>query len=107
MLFELGLELNSAKCKFIVLGRPSNGTRAELVEGCKPSSLESETPLVSLTLLGTPLNETGIQAASDIAAANVPILDRIRTPDTHTAVIFLTHHVSAPRLQYLPRSRGA
>ena len=64
-----------------------------------------ETALDRLTLLGAPLDEASIQAATETAATTVSMLcDRIRALDTHSAIFFLTHHVSAPRLQYLLRS---
>ena len=103
---ELGLELNSAKCEFAVLGKPSEVLHASIVDAMQ-AALPGirETPLEHLNLLGSPLHETGIQAATDIAAGTVSMLcDRIRALDTHTAVFFLAHHVSAPRLQYLLRS---
>ena len=103
---ELGLELNSAKCELTIRGNLTDDHRSSIVKGMQ-ATLPGirETPLNCLTLLGSPLDETGIQAATETAADTVPTLcNRIRGLDTHTAVFFLSHHVSAPRLQYLLRS---
>ena len=103
---ELGLELNSAKCELTVLGNLSEDRRSSIVKEMQ-AALPGirETPLSSLTLLGSPLDATGIQAATESAADTVSTLcNRILALDTHTAVFFLSHHVSAPRLQYLLRS---
>ena len=106
LLPELGLELNSAKCVITLLGRPPDNIRASIVgmmEDVLPGILE--TPLDHLNLLGSPLHDSGIQAATETAADTVSTLcNRVRALDSHTAVFFLTHHVSAPRLQYLLRS---
>ena len=106
MLPDLGLELNSSKCEFTLLGATSENARTSIAGRLKTALPEiTETPLASLTLLGSPLAEDGIQASTDIASGTIHTLcDRIRELDTHTATFFLAHFISAPRLQYLLRS---
>ena len=106
LLPDLGLKLNSSKCEFTVIGTPPAQIYVSIagrLEATVPGI--RETPLACLTLLGSPLTETGIQLATESAAGTVSSLcDRIRGLDTHTAVFFLAHYISAPRLQYLLRS---
>ena len=103
---KLGLELNSAKCEVTVLGRSSDELRTSVlatVQTTLPGI--KETPLDQLSLLGSPLNEAGTHAAQEAAAGTVSVLcERIRALDPHSAMFFLAHHTSAPRLQYLLRS---
>ena len=106
LLPELGLELNSAKCELTLLGGPPDTIHASIV-GMMEDALPgiTETPLERLNLLGSPLHDSGIQAATEKAAVTVSTLcNRVRALDSHTAVFFLAHHISAPRLQYLLRS---
>ena len=106
MLPDLGLELNGAKCEVTVLGEPSgelHSSTLAAVQSALPGV--TETPLEQLNLLGAPLDEAGSRAAKEAAGGTISrMCERIRALDSHTAVFFLTHHTSAPRLQYLLRS---
>ena len=66
---ELGLQLNSAKCEFTLLGRSCDDTRASLMKSMQ-DALPSirDTPLDRLSLLGSPLGDSGIEAAAETAA---------------------------------------
>ena len=64
-----------------------------------------ETPLNSVNLLGAPLRDDSLAAAVASATDLVRRLcTRLKHLDRHTAIFFLVHHVSAPRLLYLLRS---
>ena len=59
----------------------------------------------SLTLLNSPVFAEGIPKALEKTKHLISNLcNRIRGLDAHTALFFLTHHSSAPRLNYLLRS---
>ena len=106
LLPDLGLELNTSKCEFTVLGNSPDSTRASITERLE-TALPGirETALTHLTLLGSPLTDSSIHTAIESAVDIVSKLcDRIRGLDTHTAILFLAHYISAPRLQYLLRS---
>ena len=106
MLPGLGLELNNSKCEVTILGKISDELRIptfQEVQAVLPGV--KETPLDRLSLLGSPLNDTGIQTSQETAAETISLLcKRIRGLDPHTALFFLTHYTAAPRLQYLLRS---
>ena len=103
-ILELEATLETFPVWFIFGGHlPQTRGVFSTVEDVLPGILE--TPLDHLNLLGSPLHDSGIQAATETAADTVSTLcNRVRALDSHTAVFFLAHHVSAPRLQYLLRS---
>ena len=105
-LSELGLHLNARKCEVAFLGPSSSPTRSLSTAAIRDILPDiSETPLPSLSLLGSPLRDEGIPAALHSSSELVSRLtSRLRTLDSHTALFFLTHHVSAPRLTHLLRS---
>ena len=106
MLPGLGLELNNNKCEVTILGKISDELSTSTfqeVQAALPGV--KETLLDRLSLLGSPLNETGVQTTQETAAETILLLcERIRGLDPHTGLFFLTHYTSAPRLQYLLRS---
>ena len=101
-----GLSLNAAKCEVTFLGAPDSALRGPAVGAvCAALPDVKETQLDNLSLLGSPLTDGSIAAAGEAASAVVGRLcARLRGLDSHTAVFFLAHHVSAPRLAYLLRS---
>ena len=101
-----GLTLNAAKCEVTFLGTPDSALRGPAVIAVRDALPNvTETQLDKLSLLGSPLTDGSIEAAGEAASAVVERLcARLRGLDSHTAVFFLAHHVSAPRLTYLLRS---
>ena len=64
-----------------------------------------DTPLDTATLLGSPLTTKCLPSAVEAATALIRRLcDHLKHLDRHTALFFLVHFVSAPRLLYLLRS---
>ena len=64
-----------------------------------------EVPKDKLTLLGSPILPESIpHATTKVSGLVRTICDRIKLLDAHTGLFFLTHHTSAPRLNYLLRS---
>ena len=102
----LGLQVNPAKCEVAVLGPPGTDAGDEAIRIVRQVLPDiGHTPLTELTLLGAPLQDEGVRAALAAAAETVVRLcDRLEPLGAHTAVFFLTHHVSAPRLMHLLRS---
>ena len=102
-LSTVGLRLNAAKCEVAFLGSAESALRDPAIRAVRAALPDvSETQLDSLSLLGSPLTDGGIHAAGESACAVVERLcDRLRRLDSHTAVFFLAHFVSAPRLAYL------
>ena len=105
-LSSVGLALNPAKCEVAFLGAPDSALRGPAISTiCSVLPDVKETQLDNLSLLGSPLTDGSIAAAGEAASAVVGRLcARLRGLDRHTAVFFLAHHVSAPRLTYLLRS---
>ena len=105
-LSAVGLTLNAAKCEVAFLGNPLTSHPAvslEAISAALPDAAEIQ--LNNLSLLGSPLTDGGLEAAADTASDMIERLcSRLRHLDSHTAVFFLAHHVSAPRLSYLLRS---
>ena len=101
-----GLTLNAAKCEVTFLGTPDSALHGPAVIAVRDALPNvTETQLDKLSLLGSPLTDGSIEAAGEAASAVVGRLcARLRGLDSHTAVFFLAHHVSAPRLTYLLRS---
>ena len=100
---ELGLEMNPSKCEV-----------ASLSNYCRPkvlTDLRITVPNIkvmdkhSLTLLNSPVYSEAIPKALEKTKHLISNLcNRIKGLDAHTALFFLTHHSSAPRLNYLLRS---
>ncbi|XP_043203123.1 uncharacterized protein LOC122371098 [Amphibalanus amphitrite] len=104
-----GLSLNAAKCEVAFIGAEDSDHRHAAISAiCSALPDVKETELTNLSLLGSPLTDGSIGAAGEAASAMVQRLcTRLRELDSHTAVFFLAHHVSAPRLTYLLRSAPA
>lgn len=106
LLPKLGLSLNTKKCEFTTLGGTAtcnHTTTAEVIRQAMPDI--TQTKLDDLKLLGSPLHYSGLPSTFEATSSMISRLcDRIRCLDRHTATFFLSHHVSAPRLQYLLRS---
>ena len=105
-LLKLGLQLNPARCKVTVLGTTAQSTHDAAITALRNILPEiAETPLNELMLLGSPLRDGSLVAAVDSAADIIRRLcTRLLELDGHTAIFFLVHYVSAPRLLYLLRS---
>ena len=108
-LSAVGLTLNAAKCEVTFLGAPDSAFRDPAIDAVRAALPNvTETELDNLYLLGSPLTDGDIAAAGEAASTIVERLcARLRGLDSHTAVFFLSHHVSAPRLAYLLRSAPA
>ena len=108
-LSAVGLTLNAAKCEVAFLGAPDSVLRGPAVDAVRAALPDvKETQLEELSLLGSPLSDGNIAAAAEAYSAVVSgLCTRLRELDSHTAVFFLAHHVSAPRLSYLLRSTPA
>ena len=66
------------------------------------------TPLEQLSLLGSPISDGGFEQSLEASRRKVEVFcDRVRKLDAHTALFFLVHFASAPRLQYLLRTSPA
>ncbi|KAF0300891.1 Ubiquitin carboxyl-terminal hydrolase 38 [Amphibalanus amphitrite] len=104
-----GLSLNASKCEVAFIGAEDSDHRHAAIGAiCSALPDVKETELTNLSLLGSPLTDGSIGAAGEAASAMVQRLcTRLRELDSHTAVFFLAHHVSAPRLTYLLRSAPA
>ena len=103
---RLGLQLNPTKCEVAFLDAAHQTTHDAAVETIRSALPDIvETPLKKLTLLGSPLRDDSLAAAADNAADIIGRLcSRLLQLDRHTALFFLVHYVSAPRLLYLLRS---
>ena len=103
---SLGLELNPEKCEIAYLGasNPSLSQAAvSIVRQVMPEIVE--TSLEELSLLGSPLQDGGLQPTLRSAASLVSLLcERLQSLDAHLALFFLSHFVSVPRLTYLLRT---
>ena len=105
-LHNIGLELNPRKCEVAFLGQPFSPSHSSTINSILSSIPNiQETPLQELTLLGSPLLDSGLTIALDKAKSTISRLcERLKHLDSHTALFFLTHHASAPRLSYLLRT---
>ena len=103
---KLGLQVNPAKCEVTVLGTTAQSTHDAAITALRNILPEiAETPLNELMLLGSPLSDGSLVPAVDSAADIIRRLcTRLLELDRHTAIFFLVHYVSAPRLLYLLRS---
>ena len=64
-----------------------------------------ETQFRDLSLLGSPMTEAALPAATTKAAATIDrMCSRISRLDAHTGLFLLAHYTAAPRLTYLLRS---
>ena len=103
---SIGLQLNHSKCEVAYLGSQfsqhhSNAIAA--VRGVLPGI--TEVPIGELTLLGSPLGDNGLEPALDAASSKVQTFcSRLESLDAHTALFFLVHYASAPRLSYVLRT---
>lgn len=105
-LSSVGLSLNASKCEVAFLGSPTSPLHGPALDAITNTLTDiRETQLPDLTLLGAPLTDGGLTVAVGTASATVERLcSRLRHLDSHTAIFFLAHYVSAPRLSYLLRS---
>ena len=102
-LSAIGLELNPEKCEVFSAGPAPPPRVLALLRATLPG-LE-ETQPSDLSLLGSPLTEAALHAATNKAAATINrMCDRISRLDAHTGLFFLAHYTAAPRLSYLLRS---
>ena len=99
----IGLELNTKKCEVAFSGPvPSLPLRTSL-HTTLPELVETQPN--ELTLLGSPLTEAALPAATNRAAATIKrMCSRISRLDAHTGLFLLVHFTAAPRLTYLLRS---
>ena len=95
---------------------PSSARQEDALRGAAVDTVRAALPdvkeiqLDNLFLLGSPLTDGSIAAAGEAASASAAVARlcaRLRGLDSHSAVFFLAHHVSAPRLTYLLRSAPA
>ena len=105
---KIGLQLNPQKCEIEMplLGDETAFTRSHTI-GCIESVLPGieVTSLDAMCLLGLPLADGSMGAAVEKASGVVETLcHRLKYVDAHTALYFLTHYVSAPRLTYVLRT---
>ena len=103
---KLGLQLNPAKCEVTIIDEVPQSSRDAAIDGIRSALPEIvETPLDSVTLLGSPLMTTSLATAVESTIDVIKLLcSRLKHLDRHTAIFFLVHYVSAPRLLYLLRS---
>ena len=99
-LSAVGLTLNATKCEVAFLGAPDSAFRGPAIATVRAALPDvKEIQYDNLSLLGSPLTDGSIAAAGEAASALVARLcARLRGLDSHSAVFFLAHHVSAPRL---------
>ena len=108
-LSAVDLTLNATKCEVAFLGAPDSALRGPAIATVRAALPDvKEIQHDNLFLLGSPLTDVSIAAAREATSALVARLcARLRGLDSHSAVFFLAHHVSAPRLTYLLRSAPA
>ena len=104
-LAEIGLELNPSKCEVSLLSDSPSVRSAVLGELSSFLPDIRETAVQDLVLLGSPLLDPGLPSAIEIAHTTIAKpCERIQHLDSHSALFFLTHHTSAPRLTYFLRT---
>ena len=104
-LAEIGLVLKPSKCEVMSLSSESSNA------GAAVQKLQTLLPAIQvlnrnqLMLLNSPILDEALPAASLKAKEQIDnICQRIACLDAHTALFFLSHYTSAPRLTYLMRS---
>ena len=100
---NLGLQLNPKKCEAYTISPLLKPEDLNSIKTLLPGL--RVTPLSSLTILNSPINEPGIPDAVKKSSSVVKtICDRVSHLNPHTGLFFLNHYTSAPRLNYLLRT---
>ena len=99
----VGLELNTKKCELVLAGPAPPPPLLASLRSTLPDLKETQPS--DLALLGSPLTEAALPAATTGAATIIDrMCSRIRHLDAHTGLFLLVHYTAAPRLAYLLRS---
>ena len=100
---KVGLQLNTKKCEIFKLSPTTDpATHRQIHERLPDMKVLSKD---NLTLLNSPIHPE----ATNLAVAKYDqivkrMCERIEKLDSHTGLFFLTHHTSAPRLNYILRT---
>ena len=99
-LSQIGLKLNSNKCEVAFLSASSDNSLLPTLSSVLPDlKVRSK---CNLTLFNSPIFYESINSATTKYEVIVnSICNKIKTLDPHTGLFFLSHHSSAPRLNYL------
>ena len=102
----IGLSLNALKCEVTVLETGQEAVRGVALETIRNVIPDiASTPLEQLSLLGSPISDGGLEHSLEAGRRKVEVFcGRVGKLDAHTALFFLVHFASAPRLQYLLRT---